>query len=240
MPVYNPTRVEYAIVNGRVSIVADDGSVIPAYWSHPDLGSVFPAICIVHDWWGITTTERRLAHLFAQLGYYVMMPDLFHGASTTDPQQAAELIRRYGSQAYTVVDKSLRVLETHNRTNRNVGVVGFGMGGSLAFEAALLRPDLEAAVSFYGLPGRYMGKFKNARAPILAFYGSNEPIVKPDDIAQMRAEMVESAFPHEVVILPNAARDLFREGVTGAANDPDVIAWEKMLSFLDRTVKNRT
>jgi len=85
-----------------------------------------------------------------------------------------------------------------------------------------------------------MGKFKDARAPILAFYGSNEPIVKPDDIAQMRAEMVESAFPHEVVILPKAARDLFSEGVTGASNDPDVIAWEKMLAFLDKYVKNRT
>jgi dienelactone hydrolase len=84
-----------------------------------------------------------------------------------------------------------------------------------------------------------MGKFKDARAPILAFYGANEPIVKPDDIAQMRAEMVDSVFPHEVIILPNAARALFQEGVTGAANDPDVIAWDKMLKFLDKNVLQR-
>lgn len=236
MPVYNPTRVEYAIVNGRVSIVADDGTVVPGYWSHPDLGGVFPAICLVHDWWGITPNDRRIAHLFAQLGYYVLMPDLFDGATAVDAYEAAELIRRFGSHAYTVVDRALKVLEKHNRTNGSVGVVGFGMGGSLVYEAALMRTDLEAAVAFYGLPGRYFGKFKGAHAPILAFYGAKEVVVKPDEIARLRAELAESLLPHEVVILPNTARDLFRNGVSGDAAAPDVMAWEKMLAFLDKHV----
>lgn len=239
MPIYNPTRVEYTIINGRVSVVADDGTVIPAYWSHPDLGGAFPAVCLVHDWWGITVTDRRIAHLFAQLGYYVLMPDLFHGATAVNPAEAMDLVRRYGGRAYRLVDRALRVLEKHNRTNGNVGVVGFGMGGSLAFEAAIQRPDLEAAVAFYGLPGRYWGKFKDARAPILAFYGSSEPVVKPDEIERLRAELVESNLPHEVIILKGAARAFFHDGVTGAKDDPDVIAWERMLVFLDRHVLNR-
>lgn len=236
MPVYNPTRVEYAIVNGRVSVVADDGEIIPAYWSHPDIGGTFPAICLVHDWWGITTIDRWIAHLFAQLGYYVLMPDLFNGATAATPAEAMELVKRFGGRAYAIIDRTLRVLENHNRTNANVAIVGFGMGGSLAYEAALVRDDLEAAVAFYGLPGRYWGKFKDAHAPILAFYGTHEPVVKADEIERLRAELVESNLPHEVVILKNVARDLFRDGVTGADNDPDVIAWEKMLTFLDRFV----
>ncbi|MBK8026747.1 MAG: dienelactone hydrolase family protein [Chloroflexi bacterium] len=239
MPIYNPTRVEYSIVNGRVSVVADDGTVIPAYWSHPDLVGAFPAVCLVHDWWGISATDRQLAHLFAQLGYYVLIPDLFHGATASTPTEAMDLVRRFGGQAYGLVDRSLGVLEKHHRTNGNVGVVGFGMGGSLAYEAAILRPDLEAAVAFYGLPGRYWGRFKDARAPILAFYGSAEPVVKAEDIERMRAELVESNLPHEVVVLKGAARAFFRGGVTGTADDPDVIAWERMLAFLDRFVLNR-
>ena len=138
MPIYQPEHVEYTIVNGRVSIVADDGAQLPAYWSHPDLGGKFPAIAILHDWWGITTVERRMAHLFAQLGYYVIVPDLFDGAVA---QHARRSLRSWsqdtGARSYGYVDTALRVLENHARTNGHTAAVGLGMGGSLAFEAAL-------------------------------------------------------------------------------------------------------
>jgi carboxymethylenebutenolidase len=237
MPIYKPTHVEYAIINGRVSIVGDDGALIPAYWSHPDVGGVFPAVCLVHDWSGIGSTERRMAHLLAQLGYYVLIPDLFHGATASSPAEAMALVRQYGDHAYAAIDRSLRVLEDHNRTNSCVGVVGFGMGGSLAYEAAIVRPELEAAVAFYGLPHRYFGRFRTAHAPILAFYGEREPIVKPEEIERVRQELIESPLPHEVRVLRGAARDLFSEGAHTSDDSPGAIAWEHMLAFLDRFVR---
>jgi len=167
----------------------------------------------------------------------VLIPDLFQGATATTPAEGMALIKQHGDQAYAVVDRALRVLERHNRTNSRVGVIGFGMGGSLAYEAALVRPDLEAAVAFYGLPGRYFGKFKGARAPILAFYGAREPIVKAEEIERLRAELVESPHPHEVIVLPGIGREFFQDGVTWTPNDPDVIAWERTLAFLDRCVR---
>jgi carboxymethylenebutenolidase len=237
MPIYKPTHVEYAIVNGRVSVVGDDGALIPAYWSHPDIGGSFPAVCLVHDWSGVGATERRMAHLLAQLGYYVLIPDLFHGATASSPAEAMELVRRYGDQAYAAVDRALRVLEKHNRTNSRVGVVGFGMGGSLAYEAAIVRPELEAAVAFYGLPHRYFGRFHEAHAPILAFYGDREPIVKPDEIERVRQELIASPLPHEVVVLHGAARDLFADGGHTGDDSPGARAWGHMLAFLDRFVR---
>lgn len=195
MPVYQPQRVEYTIVNGRVSIVTDDGSQIPAYWSHPDVGGRFPAVAILHDWWGITTVERRLAHLFAQLGYYVIIPDLFDGAQAHTPEEAYKLVEERGAKAYGCVDTALRVLENHIRTDGHTAAVGLGMGGSLAFEAALVRDDLEAAVAFYGFPQRYLGRFKAARAAILAIYGSAEPFVPPDVIDALRRDLADRRSP---------------------------------------------
>jgi carboxymethylenebutenolidase len=235
MPVYHPDRVEYTIVNGRVSIVADDGTQLPAYWSHPDLNGKFPAIAILHDWWGITTVERRMAHLFAQMGYYVIVPDLFDGATARTPEEAYKLVEDKGARGYGYVDTALSVLENHGRTNGHTAAVGLGMGGSLAYEAALHRSDIEAAVSFYGFPQRYIGKFKNAKTPILAVYGSNEPFVASKVIDEMRRELAESPLGHEIVILDGAGRDFLSENlIPDTPNQPGSVAWQKMLAFLEK------
>ena len=231
MPVYRPQHVEYTIVNGRISIVADDGTQVPAYWSHPDLGGKFPAIALLHDWWGITEVERRMAHLFAQMGYYVIVPDLFNGAVAHTPDEAYKLVVSSGARSYSYVDTALRVLENHVRTTRSTAAVGLGMGGSLAFEAALNRGDLDACVSFYGFPQRYLGKFKDARAPILAVYGSADPFTSAAVIAQLKRELAGSPLGHEVVVLDGAAREFLAESADGTVG---ALAWQTMLAFLDR------
>jgi carboxymethylenebutenolidase len=234
MPVYQPEHVEYTIVNGRVSIVADDGSQLPAYWSHPDIGGKFPAVAILHDWWGITNVERQMAHLFAQIGYYVIVPDLFDGAVAKTPEEAYKLVEDNGARGYSYVDTALSVLENHVRTDGHTAAVGLGMGGSLAYEAAINRSDLEGVVSFYGFPQRYIGKFQNAKTPILAIYGSKEPFVASKVIDEMRSELKQSPLGHEVVILEGAGRDFLSENLTPDAQQPASIAWQKMLTFLEK------
>jgi carboxymethylenebutenolidase len=236
MPIYQPEHVEYTIVNGRVSIVADDGTQLPAYWSHPDMGGKFPAIAILHDWWGITTVERRMAHLFAQIGYYVIVPDLFDGAVASTPEEAYKLVEDKGARGYSYVDTALSVLENHGRTNGQTAAVGLGMGGSLAFEAALQRSDLEGVVAFYGFPQRYLGKFQNAKTPILAIYGSNEPFVASKVIDELRHELAQSPLPHEVVILADVGRDFLNEtqNMNHAVQQAGSMAWQKMLAFLEK------
>ncbi|MCC6802326.1 MAG: dienelactone hydrolase family protein, partial [Anaerolineae bacterium] len=217
------------------SIVADDGKPIPAYWSHPDTGGRFPAVAILHDWWGITAVERRLAHLFAQLGYYVIIPDLFDGAQANTPEEAAKLVEAHSARAYSRVDTALYVLENHIRTDGHTAAIGLGMGGTLAFEAALVRADLEAAVACYGFPQRFLGRFGSARTPILALYGSDEPFVAPDMIDALRRELADSPLGHEVVILDGARRDFLNEHlVPDDTRQPGSVAWDKMLTFLEK------
>lgn len=228
-----PARVEYSIVNGRVSIVSDDGAQIPAYWSHPDVGGKFPAVAILHDWWGITAVERRMAHRFAQLGFYVIVPDLFDGAVAQTPEDAYRLVEQHGARAYGCVDTALTVIEHHGRTDGHTAAVGLGMGGSLAYEAAINRADIEAAVSFYGFPQRYFGRFKAAKTPILAVYGSAEPFVSAAHIERLRRELAESPLAHRVLVLDGAARDFLGETPIPDAESPGAAAWGAMLAFLD-------
>jgi carboxymethylenebutenolidase len=233
MPIYDPNRVEYGITSSHIQIVVEGGAPLPAYWSHPNIGRAFPAIALIHDWWGITPIVRRMAHLFAQSGYYVIVPDLFNGQVATTPEEAIDRVKELGEQGYPRIDAALGVLETHHNTNGDVAAVGIGMGGSLAFEAAILRPDLEAAVAYYGFPQRYLGRFKDANTPILAIYGSQEPHVLPPVVARLRQELAQTTLPHEVFILDGVGRDFFSDHANETQREKGRAALNKTFAFLE-------
>lgn len=237
MPTYNPDHVEYDITNGNIQIAMENGTMLPAYWAHPNINAKFPGVALIHDWWGMTDFMRRIANLFAQVGHYVIVPDLFNGKIPKDHDEALTLLDNLGADGYKRVHTALSVLEHHHNCNSDVAAVGFGMGGSLAFEAAIIREDLEAAVAFSGFPQRYLGHFKRSNTPILAFYGTEEQLISPEVINRLRQELAVCTLPHRVEILEGAGHEIF--GV-GDSPDNDVYrhsAWHTTLNFLDGLLK---
>jgi dienelactone hydrolase len=103
------------------------------------------------------------------------------------------------------------------------------MGGSLAYEAAIKRTDLEAAVSFYGFPQRYLGQFVEAKTPILAIYGSEEPYTKPPVLKHLRDELAGSPLQHELHVMPGVGRDFFADDDGYATH-----AWALLETFLEK------
>lgn len=238
MPIYDPDHIEYAISTGNVHIVLDDGLTCPAYWAYPALGAKFPGVALIHDWWGLNSTVRRIANFFAQIGHYVIVPDLFNGQTAATPQEAMRLVEALGEgNGYPLIHSALAALERHHNSNGYVAAVGLGMGGSLAFEAALTRPDLEAAVAFGGFPHRYYGRFRDAKAPILAIYGQQEPHIVPAAIEKLRREMAESSLPHRVEIVAGLAHDFFVDHPTEVQREMSRHALRLTVGFLDQHLK---
>jgi carboxymethylenebutenolidase len=174
------------------------------------------------------------------MGYYVVVPDLFNGQIAHTPQEAMELVRSLGAEGFPRIDAALSVLEKHNSTNSDVAAVGVGMGGSLAFEAAIVRDDLEAAVAFSGFPQRYFGRFKEANTPILAFYGQHEPHVPPVVIDQLRRELASSPLgnKHQVIVVDDIAHDFFGDGISDRS--PTREALTETFNFLDTYLQGPT
>lgn len=239
MPIYSAERLEYGITCGHIQIVIEAGKALPAYWAHPNIGRLFPAIALIHDWWGITPIMRRIANFFAQSGYYVIAPDLFNGQVASTPQQAIELLQALGDNGYPRINAALSVLESHHNTNRDVAAVGIGMGGSLAYEAAILRQDLEAAVAFYGFPQRYLGRFNEANTPILGLYGEDDPYILPPVIARLRGELAAASggLPHEIVTFAGTGHDFLREEASDAEREVGRQALKKTLAFLEQHLR---
>jgi dienelactone hydrolase len=94
-----------------------------------------------------------------------------------------------------------------------VAAIGIGMGGTLTFEAAIKRNDLEATIAYSGFPQHYLGQFHQSNTPILAMYGSEEPFIKLPVIKALRDELAQTPLhdKHEVVVVEGAKHDLFAE-----------------------------
>lgn len=236
MPIYEPQYVEYTITEAMMRVSLDDGNYMPAYWAHPLLGTRFPSIVLVHDWWGLTPIIRRMATMFAQLGYYVMVPDLFNGQIATTPKQAIDLVEKSRHEHAHYINTALTVLERHHHCNKSLAVVGVGMGGSLAFESAINRENLHASIAFSGFPNRFIGKFKHANAPICAFYGMKEPHIKPEVIMAMRDEMLSQKhrFAHELHVIEHIGHDFFMEEMPQHLQPVSRKVLGLALDFLDR------
>lgn len=235
MPIHDSNRGEYNIQSGRINIVTDNGQRVPAYWAHPHLGRRYPGVCLLHDWWGTNKVIRLLASFLAQMGYYVIAPDLFNGEKAQTPAEAMRLIEKSENTRYNAVSAAITVLESHHQVNKEVAAVGIGMGGTLAFEAAIKRDDLEAAISLSGFPQKYLGQFARSNTPILALYGSEEPYTKPVVIEALRKELLGTSLKtkHRVEIIAGAGHDIFVETPTPASQHVGKICMNHVLAFLE-------
>jgi carboxymethylenebutenolidase len=236
MPIYEPQYVEYSITDALMRVALDDGEYMPAYWAHPTLGTKFPGIVLVHDWWGLTPVIRRMATMFAQLGHYVMVPDLFNGEIAETPKQAIGLVENSRQHHSHYIHSALTVLEQHHHCNKSLAVVGVGMGGSLAFESAIKRDNLHASIAFSGFPNRFIGKFRHAKSPICAFYGEKEPHIKSEVIQAMRTELSaqKPLYDHEIHIISQMGHDFFTENIPVHLQPISRHVIGLALDFLDR------
>jgi carboxymethylenebutenolidase len=133
-----------------------NGNMASGYLAKPANGSG-PGVLVIQEWWGLDDSLKQMADRLAASGFVALVPDLYHGqvAGHTEMDKAAKLMQalppdRAGRDMSGAVD----YLASHEAvTTRGIGVVGFCMGGMLAFIIAANRPDkVKAVVPFYGFP----------------------------------------------------------------------------------------
>jgi carboxymethylenebutenolidase len=136
-------------MGGMVSY-ASDGGTSEGYLAEPETGAG-PAVIVIQEWWGLVSHITALADRFAQAGFVALAPDLYHGAQSTEPDQARRLLMGLAmDRAARDIAGAADYLAAHPRsTGEKVGAVGFCMGGSLALWSATLSRRIAVSVGFY-------------------------------------------------------------------------------------------
>jgi len=228
---YESRLVQHQVTSGFINIVADN-HVLPAFWAHPEIGGTFPGLVLIHGSWGLTPHMRTRVRRFAELGFYVIAPDLFEGKSASDDAQGDALRNELGEAGPPKVSAALRALETHNRVNGKMGVIGWQMGGDLAYHAAMFRTDLDAVIVFSGRPDDYLTMMPADETPILAFYGEHDHSASPTMIKRVRAALLKSPGKGQVVIYPGVTDGFSNDEGPRYNAEAAADAWGKLLDFL--------
>ena len=141
-----------------VRTLEGDGS-FRAYVAEPE-GAPRGAIVVIQEIFGVNEGIRRKADHWASLGYLALAPDLFwrlEPGVELDPdvpdqfQQAIGFLQKF-NQDKGIGDIEATIREARRRLpdGSKVGVVGYCLGGRLAFMTAA-RTDIDASVGYYGV-----------------------------------------------------------------------------------------
>jgi carboxymethylenebutenolidase len=234
---FEASHLQYHIVSGYIQIVSD-GHYLPAFWAHPDLGGPFPGLVLLHDYWGLTAHVRSQARRFAELGYYVIAPDLFNRQVADTPERAQQLFDEVSGTALSYIAAALNALKSHHKCNSKIGLIGAGTGGKLALESAVFRDDLRALVIFYGLPDQIRpAEIRTMCCPMLGLFGQNDSTTPPERVEQLKQAAEHMNPEHEVVIYPDVGRGFFDDSrdtfQATAAQD----AWNRAVTFLNHQLE---
>ncbi|PBI82893.1 Carboxymethylenebutenolidase [Variovorax boronicumulans] len=143
-----------------IRIQAADGSgSFGAYLALPR-GGTGPGLVLAQEIFGVNRTMRDVADYYAEEGYVVLVPDLFWrqepdvqlGYSPEDWQRAFALYQGF-DEALGMQDMQAAITALRQRPevpDGKVGVLGFCLGGKLAYLAAC-RTDADVAVGYYGV-----------------------------------------------------------------------------------------
>lgn len=219
-------------------IALDDGSMDLHLWI-PEAGSG-PGLVLIQEIFGVGPYIRAVAERLAEAGYVVGAPDVFWRFApgyVADHDQAG-LQAALGQVAHldpqrAVADCVAALRHLEGIATGPVGVIGFCLGGTLAFGAAIA-DDPAVCVSYYGsgVPDM-IGQLDQVSCPTLLHFGSTDAYIPGEGVERI-AEAIGGR--DDVILNVELAGHAFDNHESEMFYDEPAAkaAWAKTVAFLDQ------
>ena len=213
---------------------------VSAYLAMPEGSGPFPALIVIHEWWGLNDWIKKDADDFADSGYAALAIDLYHGKSTSSPEEARELSASVPQErAATDLRSAFDYLRSRSEVSqKNIGVIGWCMGGGYALRAALNLKDLAACVICYGRLNKDPEALKQIECPVLGIFGEKDQNITPRDVKEFEDALNKAGVKNQIIIYPDANHAFMNPGNTKVYNQEAAKkAWAEIYSFLNNNLK---
>lgn len=202
-----------------------------------DEGS-YPAVILIHEWWGVNDDIHQKAEDFAEEGYVALVVDLYNGQSTKSSDEARKLassVRENIQGAFDNLQGAIDFLKSKDYVDaERLASVGWCFGGGWSYELAKNNLGVKASVIYYG---RFNPEddLEQMRAKIIGHFGEKDTGIKVSDVKQFQATLKTHSGDHEIYIYPNAGHAFASTGNEEAYNaEADAEAWARTMSFLEK------
>ena len=100
---------------------------------------------LLSAWWGLTRPLKRRADALSLEGFVVLAPDLAFGVRPETEEAAEPALAEADPNRLAFLVMTSADLLAEKSEDGPIGVIGYGMGGSLGLWLSVRRPDLVAA-----------------------------------------------------------------------------------------------
>lgn len=230
-------------------VVAGDGQECTA-WVMLPASLPAPGVLVLQEIFGVNEYVAEVCGRLAAAGFVAVAPDVYW---RTEPEirlyehdeaavkRALELGRKLDvNQSVEDLRAALDAMRRLPETTDRAGVVGFCLGGTLAYLLAA-RADPDVSVSYYGsgVPGT-IDELERVTCPLLFHFGADDPVISQERVARVAAA-AETRADVAVRVAPNAGH-AFDNPRSGDAHDPAAAAdaWAETMDVLHRALHGGT
>ena len=205
--------------------------VIPA-----DMVEPYPAILVIHEWWGLNEGVRAMANRLAGLGYIVLAVDLFGGETAATPAEARKLMLEVVENPDVATENIRQAYEFLRDTAGapRIASLGWCFGGGWSLNAALLFPnELNAAVIYYGQVTDNEANLRRLNVPILGIFGNEDKAIPVESVKSFEKALMNLEKKYDIEIYPGVGHAFANPTGTNYNAEAAAKAWEKTVAFLD-------
>lgn len=224
---------------GEVVHYQAGAETISGYLAVPAGQGPFPAIIMIHEWWGLNDWVKQNADQFASKGYVVLAVDIYRGKVATQAEEAHELMRGVPEdRAESDLLAAVAYLKARPDVRKDrVGCIGWCMGGGYALNLALKAP-LQATVMAYGHTVSTMEAIKPLHGPLLGIFGQLDRGIPPETVEAFDQLLTRAGKSHKILDYPGVGHAFMNpNNKSGYDKATAEKAWKEIWEFLDRNLK---
>jgi carboxymethylenebutenolidase len=233
------TAVSFA-AEGKPVSYKSGGETVNGILYTPQGKGPFPALVVIHEWWGLNDWVKEEASKLADQGYVALAIDLYRGKVATTPDEAHQIMRGVPDDRSSrdLLAATAYLATVKDVDAKRIGSIGWCMGGGYSLNLAIADPNLKAAVVNYGHLATDDATLKKINAPVLGIFGGQDKGITPADVNKFESQMKALGKTVEIKSFPDAGHAFENPNNKDGYRAEDAAeAWKLTTAFLAKYMK---
>ncbi|WP_050405449.1 dienelactone hydrolase family protein [Bradyrhizobium embrapense] len=219
-----------------IKLKASDGFEFGAYRADPT-SAPKGAIVVIQEIFGVNHHIRSVCDRLAEEGYVAVAPSIFdritpNFQSGYSPDEVAEARKFVANPDFAAMLRDSQAAIDAVKSIGPVGIIGFCLGGSIAYAAATKLTGLSAAIGYYGGAIIRFADDKPA-VPTQLHFGEKDAGIPLSDVETIKSKRPEV----EVFIYPGAQHGFHCDERASYDKASADIAWPRSMEFFGKHLR---
>jgi carboxymethylenebutenolidase len=223
-------------VGQQIRLTASDHFELGGYRAEP-ANTAKGAVVVIQEIFGVNHHIRAVCDRLAAAGYVAVAPAIFDRSerdfqSGYSPEEIAVARKFVARPDWDAMLRDTQAAIESVKDVGPVGIIGFCLGGSVAYAAATKLAGLRAAIGYYGgAIARFADDKPNV--PTQLHFGENDSGIPLSDVETIRGKRPEL----EIFVYPDAQHGFGCDERASYDQPSADLAWRRSLEFLAKHLK---